>query len=176
MSKTEMPAAEAHSYELAFHVLPTVAEGEVTTVFQQLKDLIIKHGGTITAEEVPARFELAYEVVKHLEGRNRKFTSAYFGWIRFEVAPAEISEITEVVEHTKELLRHLLIKLTKVEEGNPFFFHEALASDKQVETIDLDEATVVEAESTETQSDDSEKVAVEAEEKAESEESGAESK
>lgn len=138
MDKENMPAAEVASYELAFHVLPTVAEGEVAIVFQKLKDMIIKQGGVVTTEEAPARFELAYEVVKHLEGRNRKFKSAYFGWVRFTVAPVAIAAITEEIEGVKELLRHLLIKLTKTEEANPFFFHEAIASLKRVETIILD--------------------------------------
>ena len=144
-----MPAAEVNladvhidermSYEFAFHLLPTVAEGEVTAVFQKLKDLITKHGGTITIEEAPIRFDLAYEIVKHLEGRNRKFSSAYFGWVRFEIDPSEIEAITEAVEGTKELLRHLLIKLTRVEEAHPVFFHEALeALSEKIQTIDVD--------------------------------------
>jgi ribosomal protein S6 len=134
-----MPAAEAaQSYELAFHVLPTVAEGEVANVFNKLKDVITKHGGIFTIEEVPARFDLAYEVSKYLEGRNRKFTSAYFGWVRFQVDPAEIQAITEAVEGTKEILRHLLIRLTKAEEAHPFFFHEVIASQKRSQVIDID--------------------------------------
>ena len=132
-----MPAAEANSYELAFHVLPTVAEGEVATVFQNLKDAITKAGGTVTTEEAPERFELAYEIVKYLEGRNRKFTSAYFGWVRFTAEPEMIAAISEEVDGTKELLRHLMIKLTKVEEANPFYFHEALAAlEKRIETVE----------------------------------------
>ena len=146
MSKTKMPAVEAGeagerelaSYELAFHVLPTVAEGEVTVVFQKLKDIITKKGGSIVTEEAPARFDLAFEIVKHLEGRNRKFTSAYFGWVRFKIEPAAIEAISHDVEGVKELLRHILIKLTKVEEETPFMFHEALV-DRKVKTIDLDE-------------------------------------
>lgn len=160
-----MPAAEASagaderelvSYELAFHVLPTVAEGEVTAVLQKLKDIITKHGGTITTEEAPARFDLAYEIVKYLEGRNRKFSSAYFGWVRFQVDAAEIEKIADAVEHTKELLRHLLIRLTKTEEEHPFFFHEALA-EQRVQTIDTDEEVapkeVAEAEVEKTEED-----------------------
>lgn len=148
-----MPAVEASaevnerelvSYELAFHVLPTIAEGEVATVFQSLKDMIVKHGGTITIEETPVRFDLAYDIVKYLEGRNRKFSSAYFGWIRFEVASAEIESIIDAVDHTKELLRHLLIRLTKNEEAHPFFFHEALVELKKTETINLDDEVAVE--------------------------------
>jgi ribosomal protein S6 len=131
MSDKKMPAVEAtdvelSSYELAFHVLPTVAEGEVVTVFSTLKDIITKHGGELTLEEAPARFDLAYEIVRYLEGRNRKFTSAYFGWVRFTVAPSEIDVISEEVTAAPELLRHILIKLTKNEEAHPFYFHEAL--------------------------------------------------
>ena len=126
MSKETMPAADAAHYELAFHVLPTVAEGEVSDVFTSLKTTIEKAGGTITTEEAPKRFELAYEIIKLLEGRNRKFTSAYFGWIRFTLEPVQLEEVTESVEAVPQLLRHLVIRLTKAEEANPFIFHEAL--------------------------------------------------
>ena len=146
MSDSNMPATEAMapaereiaSYELAFHVLPTVAEGEVATVFGTIKDLITKHGGSVTTEEAPARFELAYEISKYLEGRNRKFSSAYFGWVRFTLDTENLAEVTEEVSAMKEILRHLIIRLTKVEEAHPFYFHEAIAS-KRVETIDTDE-------------------------------------
>ena len=137
MSKETMPAADAAHYELAFHVLPTVAEGEVADVFTSLKTAIEKAGGTITLEEAPARFELAYEIIKLLEGRNRKFTSAYFGWVRFTLEPAQLEVVAEAVEETNQLLRHLLIRLTKAEEANPFMFHEAL--DAPEEVLDTDE-------------------------------------
>ena len=145
MSETNMPAVEAvlgeerelQAYELAFHVLPTVAEGEVKTVFENIKASIIKHGGSLVSEEAPARFDLAYDIVKVLEGRNRKFSSAYFGWVRFELEASSIAEITEVVEGTKEILRHLLIRLTRVEEENPFEFHPAVA-DRVITNIDIE--------------------------------------
>lgn len=149
MTETTMPAAEVeavaaednNSYELAFHVLPTVAEGEVTGVFEAIKTHLTKVGATIFDEEAPERFDLAYEVEKHYEGKNRKFTSAYFGWVRFK-APAEaIVHITEAIDENTNLLRHLLIKLTRTEEQNPFRFHEALMSQKMV----TDVAEVLEA-------------------------------
>ncbi len=142
MTETNMPAVEAdevierelNSYELAFHILPTIAEGEVKTVFDTIKAHISKLGGTLGVEEAPARFDLAYDIVQYLEGKNRKFSSAYFGWVRFEIEAAKIAELTEVVEGSKELLRHLLTRLTKVEAQNPFYFHPAIA-DRVVETI-----------------------------------------
>jgi len=138
MSTEQMPAAEAVSYELAFHVLPTVAEGEVADVTASLRSTIEAAGGAITSEETPERFDLAYDIVKYLEGRNRKFSSAYFGWMRFTLSPDKLDELNEVIVGEAKLLRHLLIRLTKGEEEHVFMFHEALA-DNVSETIDVDE-------------------------------------
>lgn len=134
-----MPAAEAverNSYELAFHVLPTVAEGEVSGVFDSIKSLITTNGGELFDEEAPERLDLAYDIVKHIEGKNRKFSSAYFGWVRFKTEAEAIAVITEELDTDTHILRHLLIKLTKVEEANPFRFHEAMAAEKTVRTVD----------------------------------------
>ncbi len=136
-----MPAIEAdrdaHAYELAYHVLPTVAEGEVDDVTKALKAIIVAHGGEVFDEEVAERFELAYEIEKYLEGRYRRFSSAYFGWIRFRMSGDAVPTTTEEIEAHKQILRTLLVRLTKQEEANPFSFHEALAEIKnRVVTID----------------------------------------
>lgn len=153
-----MPAAEAEvrhdeqevaSYELAYHILPTVAEGEVMTVENELKDLITKAGGEIFDTENAERFELAYEIDKYLEGRYRKFNSAYFGWTRFKLAPTALTELTAHVDEHKQLLRFLLVRLTKVEEVNPFKFHEALV-DTKIKNIDLHAEVEAEAEVVDT--------------------------
>jgi ribosomal protein S6 len=158
MTDSNMPATEAavenerelNAYELAFHILPTVAEGEVQTIFDSVKAAVVTAGGTVTNEELPARFDLAYEIVQYLEGRNRKFKSAHFGWVRFDLEADKVAEVVEMVEGTKDIMRHLLIRLTKVEAANPFFFHPAIA-DRVVETIiiEADEAEVVATEEVE---------------------------
>ncbi len=152
MSETNMPAAEAAvasekevtSYEFAFHVLPTVAEGEVPSVVEILKAHITKAGGEIFDEEAPKRFDLAYDISKYIEGKNRKFSSAYFGWVRFRLDAASLTALTEHLEGTKEVLRYLLVKLTKVEEQNPFAFHDSIV-DRKVRTISDEEMAEVEA-------------------------------
>lgn len=147
-----MPAVEAGveaverelgAYELAFHILPTIAEGEVEGVFGTLKQHITNAGGEIFDEEAAQRFDLAYEIVKYVEGRNRSFGSAYFGWVRFRLDPAALDGLTESVESTKELLRYLLVRLTHIEEATPFRFHEALA-DKRVKVIGDEEEVAAE--------------------------------
>ncbi len=130
MSEETMPAIEAaerNNYELAFHILPTVAEGGVSKVFDTIKSLITTNTGEITNEESPARFELAYEIIKRIDGKNRKFSSAYFGWVRFRSEAEVINLISKGMDDNDSLLRHMLLKLTKTEEVNEFRFHEALA-------------------------------------------------
>ena len=159
--------AESNSYELAFHVLPTVAEGEVASVFDAIKDAITKSGAEIFDEEAPERFELAYEIIKPYEGKNRKFTSAYFGWVRFKNTAEVIEIINESVEANSSILRYILIKLTKLEEANPFRFHEELASQKMV--TDIEDVSGI---SDETESEKESEEAEKTEEKKEEKDSG----
>lgn len=150
MSDVNMPAAEAErelvAYELAYHVLPTVAEGEVDGVIAELKTLITNAGGSITDEEVAERFELAYEIEKYLEGRYRRFSSAYFGWVRFNLDAAALAAVVEEVENHKAILRHLVVRLTRSEEQNSFRFHESIADIKARNVVVEDVEEVVEGE------------------------------
>ena len=146
MSEDNMPAVEAsesnfderNSYEFAFHVLPTVAEGEVSGVFDELKAHIAKVA-EIIGEERPERIDLVYPIVKPMEGKNRKFTSAYFGWVRFKLEADKLAALMEELANTSALLRHLLIKLTREEEAHPFRFHENRKTVKMVEVVNEEE-------------------------------------
>lgn len=145
MAEITMPAAEVNegvytdevkSYEFAFHILPTVAEGEVPDVQSKIKAHITNAGGAIFDEEAPERFDLVYPIVRHLEGKNRKFTSAYFGWIRFRLPSEKLEAMRTELGDETDILRSLLLRLTKIEEGNPFRFHEHRKSLKMVEVVD----------------------------------------
>lgn len=140
MSEETMPAAEVadrNSYELAFHILPTVAEGEVSGEFDAIKSLITTNGGELGDEEAPERFELAYEVIKHIDTKNRKFNSSYFGWVRFVSEAVAIDVLNEAMVENSNILRHIVLKLSKVEEAEPFNFHDAL-EDQKVVTVDAE--------------------------------------
>ncbi len=154
VENAELDEKDVQSYELAFHVLPTIAEGEVAEVFLKIKDTIDKAGGEIVGEEAPERFELAYEIEKHIEGKNRKFRSAYFGWVRFKAAPASAVTLNAEVDANAAILRHLLVKLTRVEEENPFRFHDAIRDLKQVTNYEESEV-VAEAAPTEEAKEES---------------------
>jgi ribosomal protein S6 len=148
MAENTMPATEAStdaytdevsSYEFAFHILPTVAEGEVPETLSQVKAHFTNVGAAIFDEELPERIDLVYPIVKHLEGKNRRFNSAYFGWIRFRVAGEKIQVLQDELKTETNVLRFLIVKLTKLDEANPFKFHEHRKSLKMVEVINEEE-------------------------------------
>ncbi|MBI4086833.1 30S ribosomal protein S6 [Candidatus Kaiserbacteria bacterium] len=113
-------ADEAAHYECAFHILPTVADGEVSVVVDALKAIVTHAGGTVTHDEIVPRYDLAYEIIKSVDGVSRRFNAAHFGWMRFTVAPAALPGITEEYARRPEILRHLVIKLTREEVEKPF--------------------------------------------------------
>lgn len=129
-----MPATEAQevegetaTYECAFHILPTVADEEVPAVFTTLKERIERAGGTVTDEEAPQRYDLAYEVGKRIEGRIRRFNASYLGWVRFIAEPAVAAAINDEFGTSAEILRHLVVRLTREEEARPFSVFAARA-------------------------------------------------
>lgn len=132
MSEETVPATEAQtmdapeqaSYECAFHLLPTVADGEVATVVAGLKAVIAAHGGEVFDEEMPERFELAYEIRKASEGRSQYFGTTWFGWMRFTLAPQELARVTEEFDHQGNVLRYLTVKLSREELEHPFRMFE----------------------------------------------------
>ena len=144
---TEAREGEVSHYELAFHILPTVAGEEVPGVFGDIKTQIDRVGGTITQEEAPQNFDLAYTVVKHTEGKNYKFNHSYFGWVRFTAEGSAIESLKSELAHEGRILRSLLIKLTKGEMEHPFKVfekhtkkHEAPADAKPVSEAEIEKA------------------------------------
>lgn len=122
-----MPAVEVHTddalerdqYECAFHILPTIADGEVARVVEAFKKIVVDHGGDVFEAEDPQRFTLAYEIRRSIEGRSQRFTTSWFGWIRFNLSPAELEKVETEWSHRTDMIRHLTTRLTKEELLNP---------------------------------------------------------
>lgn len=153
MAEETMPAAEAgveardevSHYELAFHILPTVADGEVSSVFDEIKAFIAKHKGEAGEEEMPQRIPLAYDIKEMVEGKYQRFSEAYFGWIRFHLSPSELESLTAEVRGHNTILRYLIVKLDKREEEQPFRFFE------RKEAVKADEEPVIVSSKTESE-------------------------
>lgn len=128
MAEETMPAIEtneqdmqdAYHYEFAFHLLPTIADEEVTGAVETFKKLIVSHGGEVTAEEAPQRFDLAYRIRKMVDGGYQNFASSFFGWVRFTVTPDMIAKLTEEIQHERLVLRFIIVRLSRADVERPF--------------------------------------------------------
>jgi ribosomal protein S6 len=97
-------------YEVGFHVVSSLAEGEVGAVVEKLRAVLKKAEAEIIAEGAPQKMALAYQIERPVSGGKReKHDSSYFGWIKFETAPQSISTIETFLRNTHEILRYLLI-------------------------------------------------------------------
>ena len=126
MSKTEQHERQEgiRVYELGFHFVPTLSEDEVVVQFSHLKSLIEKKGGTFISEEVPQMINLAYEITKTLKAQKKRYTSAYFGWVKFDIDPSELAGIEKDVKAFEPILRYILI--TTVRENTLVVEKEAI--------------------------------------------------
>ena len=113
LSAEALAEAETQVYEIGFHIVPSVDEANVGKEVDIIKALIEKNGGIFIAEEFPKLIDLAYTIIKGIEGKKERFDTAYFGWIKFEMKTDNIVNVKEEVDHNKNILRYLIIKTVK---------------------------------------------------------------
>jgi ribosomal protein S6 len=100
-------------YELGYHIVSTVAEENVAKEVETLKASILKDGGSLITEGEPKLINLAYPMTKSVADAKKKFTSAYFGWIKFETKSELMPMIKKAVDANPNVLRYLLIKTVR---------------------------------------------------------------
>lgn len=125
---------ETAHYECAFHILPTIAEEEVPRVIEDLKALIVSADGAITDEEPSERYNLAYDIVTKVDGANRRFNATHFGWMRFTLAPEALLAYDAEMRRKPEILRYLVIRLTREEARKPFSIFETRRTQDRLRT------------------------------------------
>ena len=100
-------------YELGYHLLPTLSDEEVQKEAISFKSLVEKIGGSLVSEEAPKPMHLAYEMIKKQEGKNAKFDTSFFGWIKFEMSADGVLSVKEEVDANKNVLRFIIIKTVR---------------------------------------------------------------
>jgi len=117
-------------YELGYHLLPTLSDEEVQKEADSFKALIEKNGGSLVSEEAAKPMHLAYTMIKKQEGKNAKFDSSFFGWIKFELNAESVLKVKEELDLSKNVLRFIIIKT--VREYTPLQ-HKELFKEPEVE-------------------------------------------
>ena len=102
---------ERRVYELGYHMVPTLTEDELQKEADSLRGALSKLEGNTISESEPTAIELAYTMVINEGGKNTKYDTSFFGWIKFDMMPDKIDHLqTEVLADNKNILRYLLIK------------------------------------------------------------------
>ncbi len=109
-------------YELAYLILPSIAEDRLSAVVDSIKAIIAKAGGSEIAGEDPFIQDLSYTMNKTVGASRYVVNEAYLGWIKFEATPEAVLGIKIEVENMGEILRALLIKAPR---ETTFTFAEA---------------------------------------------------
>ncbi|OIP64569.1 MAG: hypothetical protein COV32_01695 [Candidatus Yonathbacteria bacterium CG10_big_fil_rev_8_21_14_0_10_43_136] len=138
---------EPRIYELGYHLVPTLAEEQISGASGAVRGMIDRISKDIIAEELPVFIDLAYTIVKTVDHKNKRFDEAYFGWIKFEGSPAGIVELEGGLKKDENVLRYLIVKTIR---ENTFIAKKFTgAKVKEVEEAHVAEETVVEAQSEE---------------------------
>lgn len=106
-------------YEVGFHMVPTIAEENLGEEVTALKDLLAGNGANFISEEYPRLMELAYEMTRSIANKKQKFSTGYFGWIKFECTSLEAKTIKELLDKNEKLIRYLLIKTVRENTMSP---------------------------------------------------------
>ncbi|MEK7186986.1 MAG: 30S ribosomal protein S6 [Patescibacteria group bacterium] len=110
---------ESQVYELAYLILPSIPEENLPQVVANIQEVIEKEGGKKIDSENPFLRELTYEMSKVVGASRYVVKNAYIGWIKFDLPTQKedekhpIETIKEKVEKTAEVLRFLLVKVSR---------------------------------------------------------------
>ncbi|NOY35640.1 MAG: 30S ribosomal protein S6 [bacterium] len=103
---------ETKTYEIGYLLSPLVPDEKLDGEISALRGLIESQKCLIMGEERARIRKLAYTVQKKGSGR---FDTAYFGWIKFVADPAAIAEIKGGFDKEANILRFLILDITKNE-------------------------------------------------------------
>ncbi len=113
VENTEENERNARVYELGYLLVPTITEDEIGAAYGNLKDVVMSFGGNMISDDMPKMTNLAYEMLKVVQNVRSKFTTAYFGWVKFEMSPAQVLELKKKLDLDPLVLRFLIIKTVK---------------------------------------------------------------
>ena len=100
-------------YELGFLLTSANKEEDVPALFGDLKELVSTLGGVAIMDEMPKLTQLAYPMVKVIANVRHKFTTGYFGWIKFTMEGAGVLELKKKLDLDTKMLRFLIIKTVR---------------------------------------------------------------
>jgi|SRR3989338_6361588 len=109
----ETTERDSRIYEVGYHILPIVSEADLGARVTAVRDVIESSGASIIADEYPKHMDLAYQMVKTASNKRATYSSAYFGWMKFEAEPNAAKKIEVALREDELILRHILVKTVR---------------------------------------------------------------
>ena len=139
MTETETAEKTAGKvYEVAYLVSPNVGEEKVGEVVSRVKASLEKGGAFVIADEYPRFRPLAYTLVKPLGGKNEKYTTAFFGWVKFEGPVSVLETLKADLDRDADIVRFLIVKTDreiKVTNRAPMYRRESVKREPLVKAV-----------------------------------------
>lgn len=129
---------EPRVYELGYHLVPTLAEEQIPAASGAVRGMIEQISKDVIAEELPVFIDLAYQVVKTIDHKNKRFDEAYFGWIKFEASPLGIAKLEEALKKDENVLRYLVVKTLREDTFIAKKFTGAKVKEQEGEPVDTE--------------------------------------
>ncbi|TSC68062.1 MAG: Uncharacterized protein G01um101472_179 [Parcubacteria group bacterium Gr01-1014_72] len=104
---------EVRVYEIGYHLLSSIPEERVPAEVGAVKEILEKTNALLLAEEFPKLRQLTYMIRKRIADKYQRFTSAYFGWVKFECDAAAAQGIKEALAKLTSMLRFIIVKTVR---------------------------------------------------------------
>ena len=125
---------ERRVYELGYLAVSTLTDAQLTAAVDSVRAKITERGGTIISEDAPAELVLAYSMYTRAQEKNIPHEKAFFGTLKFEVAPAAAEELRHLMTGDNNFIRSLLY-VTVAEDTRAKIAPEKLREVKATGTI-----------------------------------------
>lgn len=104
---------EPRIYEIGYLLSPVIRSEDLEAAEKHLQSLVTDLGGSIISEGSAEYIDLAYTMVKVLDNKNVRFNQAYFGWVKFELDPAKVEALKEILDRQATLIRYLFLSTVR---------------------------------------------------------------
>lgn len=101
---------ENRVYEISYILVPTITEDAAAEKINSLKQSIASQGASFISEEAPYMRDLAYEMLRVIKNVNNRFDTGFFGWIKFELDPANLAKVEKMFKLDEDVIRYMAVK------------------------------------------------------------------
>ena len=142
MSKEKTINESSKLYELGFHIVGTIDSNKVASVIDEIKNLIQTHHGDIVREGEVREMTLAYTMLKHVAGVNKRYNQTFFDWIKFTTNPEDLVNLKTALDSYENIVRFILVKTVNDDEHSTIKMAE-LEEEEEVTETEAEGATGV---------------------------------